>query len=198
MEIILASQSPRRIELLRRIIPDFRVLPSGEEETLPHAMLPGEMVEYLAENKARAVCRRNPGALVVGADTVVALENEALGKPRDRADAQRMLERLSGKVHHVYTGVALISPEGRRVFHSCTDVEFYPLAPELIGWYLDTGEPFDKAGAYGIQEKGALLVRRIVGDYFGVMGLPVAEVFRQMSDLAGGALLADRAAGTRR
>lgn len=197
MEIILASQSPRRIELLRRITPDFRVQPSGEEETLPHAMPPEEMVEYLAKSKARATSRRNPDALVIGADTVVALENEVLGKPRDRADAQRMLERLSGKIHHVYTGVALISPEGERVFHSCTKVEFYLLTPELIDWYLDTGEPFDKAGAYGIQEKGALLVRRIEGDYFGVMGLPVAEVFRQLSDLMGSALLAGKASGTR-
>lgn len=182
-EIILASASPRRVALLRNICPTFKAVPSGADESLPPGIDPREAVQLLAQRKASFLVKDYPQALVIGADTVVAMDGELLGKPVDAHDAARMLRLLSGRVHTVYTGVSLCAPTGNACFCVGTDVTFYPLSEEDIRWYIATGEPFDKAGAYGIQEKGALLVERIEGDYFNVMGFPVARVARQMGAL---------------
>ena len=130
--------------------------------------------------KALAVAKANPQATVIGADTIVVLEGIILGKPRDRADAIKMLQNLSGKVHSVFTGVCLIKDSKENSFFEETKVEFYSLSNEEIEAYVDTGEPMDKAGAYGIQGRGCLLVKRIEGDYFNVVGLPVGRLIREL------------------
>ena len=175
---ILASGSPRRKELLSLIIPDFEILVSGCEEFVP-AGTPAEKVPaLLAEQKALAVAELRPEDTVIGSDTVVVLGGEIFGKPKDKAGAHAMLKALSGKKHFVYTGVAVAEKGSVRSFVQKTEVEFYELSDETIEKYIATGEPMDKAGSYGIQGKGSVLVKGINGDYFNVMGLPVAETAR--------------------
>lgn len=184
MQLILASQSPRRQELLGRIVRDFSIEVSGVEEKRDPAWTVQELPQQLARQKALDVSNRHPAALVLGADTIVALDDQVLGKPRDEQDAQRMLRALSGRTHQVCTGVAFC--RGGQVLSSFvqrTEVDFYPLEEERIRWYLASGEPFDKAGAYGIQGLGALLVKEIRGDYCNVMGLPLAETIRELERL---------------
>ena len=178
MALILASGSPRRRELMRLITPDFTVCASGAEETVPSGLTPAQTVEALSRIKGDAVFREHPGDTVVASDTVVAVDGQILGKPADRAEAAAMLRALSGKTHEVFTGVYVVSPKKSAVFHDRTLVTFYPLTPQEIEAYVDTGEPFDKAGAYGIQGRGALLVQGIAGDYYNVMGFPVAKAAR--------------------
>ena len=173
MEWILASGSPRRRELLGRIIPDFSVQVSQVEEQRDPAWTVQELPKRLALQKALDVSSRNRSALVIGADTIVSLDGMVLGKPRDEEDAMDMLRALSGRTHLVYTGV------------QCTEVDFYPLTEEQIQRYLATGEPFDKAGAYGIQGKGGLFVKGIRGDYFNVVGFPLARAAQEMERLLG-------------
>lgn len=185
MTLILASQSPRRRELLGMIAPDFQVEVSQADETISPGTPPGEAVRLLALKKAGAVAARRPKDLVVGADTIVVVEGEILGKPADEAEAASMLRRLSGREHDVFTGVALIQGELRRSFVSRASVRFYPLEEELISWYVSTGEPMDKAGAYGIQGRGSLLVEGLSGDYFTIMGLPVARLWRELVSMTG-------------
>ncbi|MBC3939764.1 septum formation protein Maf [Anaerotruncus massiliensis (ex Liu et al. 2021)] len=179
-EIILASQSPRRQELLGFLFPRFTVRVSEADETLPEGIAPDEAVRTLALRKARAVAPEAPGAFVIGADTVVAIDGLILGKPRDEADAAGMLRRLSGRTHQVYTGVALLGGGREECFHECTGVTFAPLTDGEIAWYLSTGEPFDKAGSYGIQGYGARFIERISGDYFTVMGLPLHGIYTRI------------------
>ena len=182
MRYILASASPRRKELFGRIEENFEVLVPSAEEVVPEGTPHGEAAKLLAEIKGRAALEQFDcsNAMVVSADTVVSAGGEMLGKPKDEQDAFRMLKLLSGKVHTVYTGVALLTADGReRIFCDATDVEFYELTDEMIWDYIKTREPFDKAGAYGIQGKGCVLVKGIAGDYFNVMGLPVAKLFRE-------------------
>lgn len=178
--IILASQSPRRQELIANIISDFTVVVSKAEETLPEGIAPEDAPAYLAELKAQAVAADHPDDIVIGADTVVILDGEVLGKPRDRDDAVRMLRALSGKTHTVVTGCAIVKDSQTVSFCDVTRVEFYPLDDREIMEYIATGEPFDKAGAYGIQGRGCVLVKRIEGDFFNVMGLPVARLKREL------------------
>lgn len=178
--IILASQSPRRKELMGLLFPRFEVRASDVDETLPEGVSLGRAVELLALRKGQAVAQAAPDALVVAADTLVTLGSTVLGKPSGREDAARMLRLLSGRVHQVYTGVALLEGERMKRFHCVTDVEFSPLTEEEIRWYLSTGEPFDKAGAYGIQGYGARFIRGVREDFFNVMGLPVNELYRQI------------------
>lgn len=194
--MILASQSPRRIELMREAGFDVRVIPADVDETPRAGEPPFELVERLAATKAEAVAAESaePGELVLAADTIVAIDGEALGKPADETDARAMLRRLSGRTHQVATGVCLLraacegsepgSPERpatRDVFTVVTDVTFYDLADAEIDAYVATGEPADKAGAYGIQGTGGrLLVRGINGDFYNVVGLPIAEVVHHM------------------
>ncbi len=178
--IILASKSPRRKELMGLLFPQFEVQASDVDETLPEGVSLGRAVELLALRKGQAVAGAEPDALVIAADTLVTLGSVVLGKPTGREDAARMLRLLSGRVHQVYTGVALLEGERTNRFHCVTDVEFSPLTEEEIRWYLSTGEPFDKAGAYGIQGYGARFTRGVREDFFNVMGLPVNELYRQI------------------
>lgn len=179
-KFILASQSPRRQELIGYILPEFSVIVSDVEETLPDGIAPEDVPAYLAGIKARAVAADHPDDIVIGADTVVILGDQVLGKPCDQDDAVRMLRALSGTIHTVITGCAIIQHGKMTTFSDVTRVEFYPLSEREILDYIATGEPFDKAGAYGIQGRGSVLVRRIEGDFFNVMGLPVARLKREM------------------
>ena len=147
-------------------------------------LVAGEEPELLARRKARAALACAPGRLIVAADTLVAVDGTALGKPKSREEACAMLRRLSGRTHQVYTGVCVLRGEKCLSFTQCTQVTFYPLSEEEIRRYADTGEPMDKAGAYGIQGRGALLAEKIDGDYFNVVGLPVARLARALSDMA--------------
>lgn len=178
--VILASQSPRRQELIRNITDDYEVIVSPVEEILPDGITPEQAPVYLAALKARAVADEHPDRLVIGADTVVILDGKVLGKPHDTADAARMLRLLSGRVHTVVTGCCLIRDKVERSFSQSTRVEFYPISDREIEEYIATGEPLDKAGAYGIQGKGMIYVKGIEGDYFNVMGLPVAMLKREL------------------
>jgi len=176
--VILASGSPRRQELLRLIVPEYLCVPAKGGETVPDGTPWDEAPEFLARRKALEVAAERPDDLVIGADTVVALDGELLGKPRDEADAFRMLKALSGRKHLVLTGVASAERGEVRSFTQTTEVEFYLLSDELIRSYIATGEPMDKAGAYGIQGKGCVLVKAIHGDYYNVVGFPLAETAR--------------------
>lgn len=173
--IILASQSPRRAQLLRMLNLDIEAVPADVDETYHAGEEPGEHAERLACEKVAAIAPRYPGALVIGSDTVVAVDGVVLGKPRDEEDAVAMLMQLQGREHEVATGVA--------VFHgglwSAVErvrVRFRPFDRMTAQAYAATGEPLDKAGAYGIQGLGATLVQGIAGDYFAVMGLPIARL----------------------
>lgn len=176
MNLILASSSPRRIELLSRLTTNFIAIPSRSPEKA--AGTPEERVLALAREKANTVAKTHHG-LIIGADTVVALENEILGKPSSRAAAREMLTRLSGRTHHVLTGLYVVSTFTGESQEACetTKVTFRCLSNDEIEWYLDTGEYADKAGGYAIQGKGALLVEKICGDYFNVMGLPLTRLY---------------------
>lgn len=181
MQVILASASPRRQQLLQMVVPEFVVHPADVEETMPPEIDAGDAAEYLCEQKARAVAQDYPANLVIGCDTIVAAGGKLLGKPKDEAECRQMLGQLSGKTHQVYTGVCLMHGEHCHVFSVCTDVSFYPLSPQERDSYIATGEPFDKAGGYGVQGLGALLVERIDGDYYNVVGLPIARLLRELS-----------------
>lgn len=177
--MILASKSPRRKQLLGLITRDFRVVPASGDEIIPTGTLPGDAVEILAKQKAEELFSTEKGEIIIAADTVVSVDNVILGKPWDMAQAAEMLRTLSGRTHSVFTGVCVIFPEGgEEIFREETKVEFYPLSEEDISDYISTGEPMDKAGAYGIQDRGALFVKGIEGDYYNVMGLPVARLNR--------------------
>ncbi len=184
MAIILASQSPRRKVLMGFITTDFTVDVCMEEEKAEEGATAEEMVQQLALQKAKTVAQRHPGDIVIGCDTVVAVDGEILGKPKSEDDAANMLRKLSGRQHQVYTGVALVQDEREECFVSTTGVTFYELEEELIQWYVATGEPADKAGAYGIQGSGSILVKGLEGDYFTVMGLPVGELYRKLKAFA--------------
>lgn len=182
MQVILASQSPRRKELLAHLTENFTVEVSGVDELLPAGIGPGGAAILLAQRKARVVAERHPQALVIGADTMVSVGREILGKPKSDPDAARMLGLLSGRAHQVYTGVAIYLEGREKSFNVMTEVEMAPLSPEEIVWYLSTGEAMDKAGAYGIQGAASRFVRRIAGDYFNVMGLPVNALYENLTN----------------
>ena len=169
--MILASQSPRRRELLGLFCPEFEVMPAQGEELLPDGISPRKFPDG------------NITDTIVAADTIVATDGEILGKPKSQEHAAEMLRHLSGRVHSVFTGVTLITPKTSVTFAEETLVEFYPLTAQEIADYTATGEPMDKAGAYGIQGRGALLVKRIEGDYYNVMGLPAGEVYHRLKEL---------------
>ena len=183
MSIILASNSPRRRELLAQIgIRDFQILSPDVDETVEPGLSPARMVETLSLRKAQAAAGR-AGAedLILAADTVVALDGRVLGKPRDQEDAFAMLSALSGREHRVYTGVTVLRGGQAATEHEETAVAFRALSPEEMRDYIATGEPMDKAGAYGIQGVGALLVQGIRGDYCNVVGLPLVRLGRMLS-----------------
>lgn len=182
--LVLASASPRRREIFQRAGFQFRVEPAHVDETLEPSLTPSEQVMQLAERKAGQVAQNAPGEAVVGADTLVYLDQELLSKPESPEEAVEMLQRLSGKWHTVYTGYALLdtTKSFRQVQYVATRVEFNPLDLALIREYVATGEPLDKAGAYGIQDRGSLLVRSLDGCYFNVMGFPIATFFLDWQD----------------
>ena len=178
---IVASGSPRRKELLSAAGYSFDIIPSEADETLPKGIHASDAVALLSKRKALSVSKENPGAVVLGCDTVVSLGGKILGKPKNRAEAFSMLSSLSGKEHEVFTGVFITDGEKEKGFVSRTKVGFYPLSKETIESYIETGEPSDKAGSYGIQGFGSVLVKKIDGDYFTVMGLPINECARVLS-----------------
>ena len=181
--IILASKSPRRKELLSLITKDFRIVPATGEQTADESLPTDLFVTTLAKNKAKEIAALYPDDIVIGADTVVAAKGEILGKPHYAEDAKRMLTLLSGTEHGVYTGVCVINKGKVYTFCEETRVRFFELSEEEIDDYIATGEPFDKAGAYGIQDYGALLVEGIDGDYYNVMGLPVGKLSRLLREI---------------
>ena len=179
--IVLASKSPRRKELLKIIFDDFVIMPDDSPEDADKNLLPGDYVMKLATDKCLNVAKNySDDYIVIGADTVVVKDSQILGKPSSKDDACRMLKMLSDSVHSVYTGVCVsMKKTGKTIsFYEKTDVYFNKISESEILNYVETGEPMDKAGAYGIQGKGSVLVKGIVGDYFNVMGLPVAETAR--------------------
>lgn len=181
-KIILASASLRRKELMELAGYDFEVICADIVEAVPEEAMPQEVVMSLALQKAQAVAAEHKEAVVIGSDTVVALDGKILGKPHSEQEACEMLRSLSGRTHKVFTGVAIVCGGKVKNFFDETDVEFYSLGDDEIKKYVATGEPTDKAGAYGIQGKGSVLVKRINGDFFSVMGLPIAKLYREMSD----------------
>ena len=183
LKVILASQSPRRRQLLALVGIDHDVRPADVDESLVVGELPEQYAERLAREKVEVVAATERDALIIGADTTVVIDNIVLGKPLDVGDAERMLRMLSGRSHTVITAVAA-SCGGRTVSGvELVDVTFRPLDDEEIRQYVATGEPMDKAGAYGIQGYGATIVRRIDGDYFAVMGLSLVRVVALMREL---------------
>ncbi len=198
--MILASQSPRRRQLLEELGYRLTVVPADIDETPSPDETPVQLVERLSREKAEATRRaaaeeglEDPDGLLVSADTIVWDDSgNALGKPSDADDARRMLGELSGRAHHVSTGCCLmeLGPDGEAAaavsFVETTDVEFWPLSEAQINAYVATGEPMDKAGAYGIQGRGRVLVREIRGDYFSVVGLPVSRLVRTIEGLGRG------------
>lgn len=191
MRIILASASPRREELLGKLFQTFEVIPAKGEECVKSGQTP-QVVLALSEQKAKEVERESAAQedaayLIIGADTLVAVNGQILGKPQDSQDAAAMLRRLQGNVHQVYTGVTLLLGCGQErrciQFTECTDVYFYPITEEEILAYIHTKEPMDKAGSYGIQGIGGRFVKRIDGDYSNVVGLPVAGIYQRLKKI---------------
>lgn len=181
LKVILASASPRRKELLSLIFNSYDICPADCDETLPNGIKAKEAVEYLSLIKNKAALEScGKDYLIVSADTVVAVDDEILGKPENKEDARRMISLLSGKTHQVYTGVTLSFNGNFKTFSEKTDVVFYNLTEEEIENYISTDEPYDKAGAYGIQGKAGLLVKSVNGDYYNVVGLPVARLKREI------------------
>jgi septum formation protein len=181
--LVLASVSPRRLNLLEGIGVPVIVRPSGVEEDGFHGS-PGEVVEGWAQKKASAVAPEFPHNPVLGADTMVFLDGEPMGKPGDSREAMEMLGALSGRRHSVFGGVCILLGEGRRLFHRETRVLFRELSPMEIRAYVESGEPMDKAGAYGAQGMGGLFVREIRGCWFNVVGLPLPDVMTELRSLA--------------
>ncbi|MDM5298946.1 Maf family protein [Bacillus pumilus] len=177
-QLILASQSPRRKELLDLAGFSYDIQASQLKEEINRNLSPAENVQWLAEQKANDIQKKHPKAVVIGADTIVAIDGKCLGKPKDQTEASSMLQLLSGKTHQVLTGVTIQSENRIETFYEMTDVTFWTLTQNEINRYIDSGEPFDKAGSYGIQGKGALFVQKINGDYFSVVGLPIAKTVK--------------------
>ena len=181
--IILASGSPRRKELLSLAGISFTVKTADADETVSVNLSPEETVLTLSKRKALAVAELEKDSVVIGADTVVAFDGKILGKPKTPYDAFKMLSSLSGRSHNVFTGVCIVDGEKEISFYEKTEVTFYDLTDDEINAYIATGDCFDKAGAYGIQSKGCTLVKKINGDYFNVVGLPIAETVKKLKEL---------------
>ncbi len=177
-EFILASNSPRRKEILMGLGVNFRVITAQVDENIKHELPPELLVQELALLKGAAVAAENADKYVISADTVVYANGKVLGKPQNADEAFKMLRSLSGEKHEVYTGICITCGAKAVADYVKTTVEFYELSDAEINKYISTGEPFDKAGAYGIQGKGCVLVKGIEGDYFNVVGLPVAQLTR--------------------
>jgi septum formation protein len=183
-KIVLASKSPRRKQLLEWADVPFEINVVDTDESFPSNFLPADAAIHIAENKALAVVKQFPGNPVLSADTIVVLDGVIIGKPVDRQDAINILNRLSGRVHHVITGVCILTAERKITFAETTEVEFHSLTREEIIFYIDNYKPYDKAGAYAIQEWiGVVGIKSIEGDFYNVMGLPVSRVVRELKNL---------------
>lgn len=179
MKIILASASPRRRELMKLITDDFTAVSTDADETLPADISPADASEHLARIKAECAANSIESKteyVVIGCDTTVICGGEILGKPKDKSECRKFMKMLSGRTHQVITGCALLCDGKMESFSEVTDVTFRELSDDEIENYISTDEPYDKAGGYGIQGRGALLIRRIGGDYFNVVGLPVSRL----------------------
>lgn len=185
MKVILASGSPRRKELLSKIISNFEVVVSDVDETIDESLPGNVIVSELAKRKALVVAKNFPTDLVIGSDTIVYLDGQVLGKPTNEQEAAQMLGKLSGTKHHVYTAVYMTNGSLEVTEVVDTIVTLYPLTEKEITNYISSGEPMDKAGAYGIQGLGALLVSEIQGDFYAVAGFPVAVVYRMLAKFDG-------------
>lgn len=172
---ILASKSPRRQELFKLIIDDFAIIVPDIDENIP-VSIKSDTAKIISKFKAYHIKAKYPEATILACDTIVVIDGELLGKPKDEDDARRMLTKLSGRKHHVISGFTLVSPEFEINKNVVTEVYFNTLSPELIEAYIKNGSPFDKAGAYGIQDEEFKLVREIKGSYYNVMGLSVEEL----------------------
>ena len=181
MSYILASASPRRKELFSLIVPDFEVIPSDSGEKFNMSLFPEQVACSVAEGKCDEVFARHPDSVVVACDTIVVFEGEILGKPKDRADAERTLRRLSGKTHSVISGVCVRKGQRKLIEYDRTEVRSNELDDDSIKMYVDGGSPLDKAGSYGIQDGG--LVKDYVGSYTNVVGLPVSLVKKMLEEV---------------
>lgn len=181
LPIILASKSPRRQELLKMMDLDFKVVLKEVDESYPGGLEPAQVAVYIADKKARAFMEQENDSIVITADTIVAYNNEILGKPEDAEHALEMLTKLSGSKHQVFTGVSLTYREEILSFFDLTEVYFKPLTSEQIEYYIESYKPFDKAGSYGIQDWiGLVAVERIEGSYTNVMGLPTEKLYQAL------------------
>ena len=181
--VVLASASPSRKMLLEKAGVEFEVIVSGVDETVPAEYTPAQTVETLARRKGEAVFALHPDRPIIAADSVVSIDGMILGKPKDDEDAKATLRRLSGRTHELITGVCLLANGKSEVFHQVTQVTFYPLSEEEIGEYVAMGESRGRAGSYGSEGIGVVLVQSIQGDYSNIVGLPVAETLRRLRDL---------------
>ncbi|MCI8395841.1 MAG: septum formation inhibitor Maf [Acutalibacter sp.] len=183
--VVLASQSPSRKMLLEQAGIAFDVVVSGVDEDVPEGFTPAQTVEELSARKARAVAPLCPGRAVIAADSIVSIDGLVLGKPESDEAACQMLRRLSGRTHEIFTGVCLLAKGGQQVFHQVTQVKFYDLTDEEIAAYVAMGESRGRAGSYGIEGAGVILVESIQGDYSNIVGLPVAETLRRLRAMLG-------------
>lgn len=182
-EIILASQSPRRKQLLEWAEINFEIIVEPTDESFPDELSPAEAAVHIAREKARVIKEKFPGKMIIAADTIVVLHNEIIGKPTDREDAILILQKLSGSHHKVITGVVITQHTKEVSFADITDVEFYDLTKAQIEFYVDKYKPYDKAGAYAIQEWiGVVGIKSISGDFYNVMGLPVSRVVQALQE----------------
>lgn len=181
---VLGSKSPRRKSLLEELGLKFRIETHDTDETFPKHLSPEQIAEFIAQEKAKIFAIPKKDEYIITADTIVSLGNEILGKPEDRKDGYKMLKKLSDKTHHVTTGVCIRDNRGYHVFHSQTEVVFDTLTDDVINRYLDISKPYDKAGAYGIQEWfGMIAVKEIKGSFYNVMGLPIHKLYNELNKL---------------
>jgi len=183
MNVILASQSPRRIELIRMLDIDALAIPSQIDEVLDESLNHEEAVMDLAYQKAIDVFQNHKDDLVLGFDTLVILKDKIMGKPRNKEEAKRFLRELSGNTHKVITGCAMIKKGCSKSFYSSAYVHFYDMTDQEIDDYIRTNEPFDKAGAYGIQGYGSKYIESITGDYYAIVGFPISRIYREIKDM---------------
>lgn len=181
--LILVSSSPRRRDILKQLVTSFEIISSNVDESVDKNLPPEEIVMNLAKRKASSVANNQQDAFIIGADTIVVFKNQILGKPADYDEAKQMLTTLSGNTHSVYTGTCIINGNDKRVFYEKADVTFWELTEEEIDRYIRTGEPLDKAGSYGIQGYGATLVKSIHGDFYAVVGLPIAKLYHTLKEM---------------
>ncbi|MEI4769413.1 Maf family protein [Psychrobacillus sp. FJAT-51614] len=179
-KIILASESPRRKELFSKLGVPFEIQPAGVDEKLDSIYGPEEFAIAIADLKANEIAQSNPGAIVIAADTTVRIGQALLTKPTNNAQAKKFIKLLSGNVHHVITGVSIIGPDINLAFSETTSVKFYELSDEEVNAYVESGDPLDKAGGYGIQTMGGLFVEKIQGDYNNVVGLPISRLYQTL------------------